>query len=62
MLTVRALRPGYHGKLREAGEVFRIAGRRELGSWMEIVGTRRPKLSAAEEAEARPVEPPEVGG
>lgn len=41
MLTVRALRPGYFGKLREAGEVFEIPGRRALGSWMEVVGERR---------------------
>lgn len=41
VLTVRALRAGYHGKLREPGEIFRIAGRRELGSWMEVVGRRR---------------------
>lgn len=50
MLTVRALRAGYHGKLRAPGEVFRIAGRGELGSWMELV-TERGRLTLSAEAE-----------
>lgn len=56
MLTVKALRAGYHGKLREPGEVFEIAGRRELGSWMEpLAGRRRPAARApAEPASAEP--------
>jgi hypothetical protein len=56
MLTVRALRPGYFGKLREAGEVFEIPGRRALGSWMEVVGERRRlRLTAPPEAAEGPV-------
>lgn len=51
MLTVRALRAGYHGKLRAPGETFRIAGRRELGSWMELV-TERGRLVLSAEPEA----------
>lgn len=59
MLTVKALRPGYHGKLREPGEVFEIAGRRELGSWMEpLAGRRRPVAPAA----PAPAEPAAEGG
>lgn len=36
-IKVIALRRGFHGQLREAGDKFEVASKDEVGSWMEPV-------------------------
>jgi len=51
---VIALRRGYYGSLREAGETFVVASAAHVGSWMTLVV--RPVEAAAQAA--KPTKPP----
>jgi len=51
---VIALRRGYYGSLREAGETFFVASADHVGSWMTLVV--RPAEAASQAA--KPAQPP----
>lgn len=53
-VEVIALRRGYYGSLREAGETFFVASAAHVGSWMTLVV--RPAESASQAA--KPAQPP----
>lgn len=50
-MKVRAIRPGYYGKLREVGEVFEVADGRKA-TWYETVG-REPAAPASRPERAK---------
>lgn len=53
-VEVIALRRGYYGSLREAGEVFVVSSASHVGSWMTLVV--RPAESASQAT--KPIQPP----
>lgn len=42
-MKVRATKNGYFIKLREAGDVFDVEDKVQLGSWMEVLEEEKPK-------------------
>ena len=39
-MKVKATKVGFYGELRKVGEVFTVADRKHLGSWMKEIKTK----------------------
>ena len=45
-MKVKALKDGYFIQYRNAGEIFEIEEKQQLGSWMELLEEEKPKRVA----------------
>jgi len=50
-MKVKAIKIGFYGKIRKAGEEFEIKDKKELGSWMEEIKPKPKKVKAKAKAE-----------
>lgn len=58
-MRVKAKAVGFYGQLRDVNEEFDIAGKEELGRWMEVVSEAQPKAKPGQKPAAKPDEKPE---